>query len=38
VAQLNLKLSDNTPAGAAQPIILTVGINSSPAGATIAVR
>ncbi len=38
VGQLNLKLADNTPAGAAQPLVLTVGVNSSPATATIAVR
>jgi uncharacterized protein (TIGR03437 family) len=38
VGQLNLKLADKTPAGAAQPLILTVGINSSQTTATIAVR
>jgi uncharacterized protein (TIGR03437 family) len=38
VGQLNLRLADNTPTGPAQEIILTVGTNSSPASATIAVK
>jgi uncharacterized protein (TIGR03437 family) len=38
VDQVNIKLADNTPSGPAQPVIVTVGINSSPATATIAVR
>lgn len=38
VGQLNLKLADNQPVGPAQPLIVTVGINSSPGSATIAVR
>jgi uncharacterized protein (TIGR03437 family) len=38
VGQLNLRLGLNTPAGARQPLILTVGINSGPDTATIAVR
>jgi len=38
VYQLNLRLADNTPVGNAQPLILTVGNNSSPATATIAVK
>jgi len=35
---LNLKLDEKTPAGPAQPLILTIGNNSSPATATIAVK
>ena len=38
VYQLNLKIDERTPAGTAQPLILTVGNNSSVATATIAVR
>lgn len=38
VGQLNIRLADNTPSGSAQPLILTVGNNSSPNTATIAVR
>lgn len=38
VGQLNLKLADNTPGGAAQPLVLTVGNNTSPSTTTIAVR
>lgn len=38
VGQLNICLGENTPSGPAQPLILTVGINSSPSTATIAVR
>ena len=38
VGQLNLRLADDTPSGPAQPLILTVGSNSSPGSATIAVR
>jgi uncharacterized protein (TIGR03437 family) len=38
VGQLNIRLADNTPPGPAQPLILTIGINSTPATATIAVR
>ena len=38
INQLNLKLDDKTPSGAAQPLILTVGNSSSPATATIAVK
>lgn len=38
VGQLNLRLGDKTPSGEAQPLILTVGVNSSPSTATIAVR
>jgi uncharacterized protein (TIGR03437 family) len=38
VGQLNLRLGDKTPSGPAQPLILTVGINSSASTATIAVR
>lgn len=38
VGQVNLKLADDTPVGLAQPLILTVGINSSPNTTTIAVR
>jgi len=38
VGQLNIQLAPNTPTGPAQPVILTVGINSSPGTATIAVR
>jgi uncharacterized protein (TIGR03437 family) len=35
--QLNLRLSGNTPSGA-QPIVISVGSNSSPSGATIFVQ
>ncbi len=38
VGQLNIKLPDNTPIGDAVPVIMTIGINSSSATATIAVR
>ena len=38
VGQLNIQLAPNTPTEPAQPVILTVGINSSPGTATIAVR
>ncbi|HEU0142011.1 MAG TPA: IPT/TIG domain-containing protein [Bryobacteraceae bacterium] len=38
VNQLNIKLSEETPPGLAQPLIVTVGNNSSPASATIAVK
>jgi uncharacterized protein (TIGR03437 family) len=38
VEQINIRLADNTPPGSAQPVIVTVGIDSSPATATIAVR
>jgi uncharacterized protein (TIGR03437 family) len=36
--QLNIKLDDKTPSGTAQPLIVTVGNNSSPATATIAIK
>jgi uncharacterized protein (TIGR03437 family) len=38
VNQVNIKLDDKTPSGLAQPLILTVGNNSSPSTATIAVK
>jgi uncharacterized protein (TIGR03437 family) len=38
VGQLNVQLANNIPIGPAQPVILTVGINSSPGTATIAVH
>jgi uncharacterized protein (TIGR03437 family) len=38
VGQVNIKLADTTPTGSALPVILTVGVNSSPATATIAVK
>jgi uncharacterized protein (TIGR03437 family) len=38
LGQLDIHLADNTPSGPAQPLIVTVGINSSPGTATIAVR
>jgi uncharacterized protein (TIGR03437 family) len=38
VMQLNVQLSPNTPAGAAQPVVVTVGGVSSAANVTLAVR
>jgi uncharacterized protein (TIGR03437 family) len=38
VGQLNIRLADDTPSGPAQPLIVTVGLNSSSGAATIAVR
>ncbi len=38
VLQLNIQLSQNTPSGAARPLVLTVGNASSPATATLAVQ
>jgi uncharacterized protein (TIGR03437 family) len=38
VQQLNLQLALDTPAGPAQPIVITVGSASSPASATLAVQ
>jgi uncharacterized protein (TIGR03437 family) len=38
VGVLIVRLADDTPAGPAQPVIITVGVNSSPGTATIAVR
>lgn len=38
VNQLNIKLANNTPSGPAQVLIVTVGNNSSPPTATIAVK
>jgi uncharacterized protein (TIGR03437 family) len=38
LGQLDIHLADNTPSGPAQTLIVTVGINSSPSTATIAVR
>jgi uncharacterized protein (TIGR03437 family) len=37
VGQLNIKLGDNTPAGPAQPLIITVAGVSSPVTATLAI-
>ena len=38
VNQLNIKLSDATPTGSAQPVVLTIGGVSSPATATLAIQ
>jgi uncharacterized protein (TIGR03437 family) len=38
VGQLNILLADKTPTGPAQPLIISVGGVSSPAGVTIAVK
>lgn len=38
INQLNIRLDEKTPAGPAQPLILTIGNFSSPAAATIAVK
>ena len=37
VAQLNIRLDDNTPTGMAQPLVIMVGGIPSPPTATIAV-
>jgi uncharacterized protein (TIGR03437 family) len=38
VLQLNIQLSQDTPSGAAQPVVLTIGNVSSPNTATLAVQ
>lgn len=38
VGQLNIQLSENTPSGPAQPLVVTVGGVSSPATATLGVQ
>jgi hypothetical protein len=37
VAQLNIRLDDNTPTGMAQPLVISIGANAGPPTATVAV-